>query len=140
MGTRWTQRGSRSAQTVYTPTIWSSFDADRLTCVDVAARIPEDQAARAGIAPDQVKIKEKYGGGYPAHVEGLHHLHCLVRTAKTRPRDAILMLEQNLLRKSLPWNIEYYRKQGLGPFSNKGDVLKHHTSEDHSNSCLIMKI
>jgi hypothetical protein len=43
-----------------------------------AARIPADQAARSGLAQDQVKIKEKYGGGYPANVEGLHHLHCLV--------------------------------------------------------------
>lgn len=37
------------------------------------------EAERSNLAPDQVKIKEEYGGGYPAHVEGLHHLHCLVR-------------------------------------------------------------
>jgi hypothetical protein len=46
--------------------------------LDRAARIPVEEAARSGLAPDQVKIKEKYGGGYPANVEGLHHLHCLV--------------------------------------------------------------
>jgi hypothetical protein len=40
--------------------------------------VPSDQAARSGLLPDQVKVSEKYGGGYPANVEGLHHLHCLV--------------------------------------------------------------
>lgn len=64
---------------------WASkhFSFRRLISADSAARVPEEQAARSGIAEDQVKIKEKYGGGYPAHVEGLHHLHCLVSTAVT---------------------------------------------------------
>jgi len=53
---------------------WKSLGADYH-----AARIPVEEAARSNLAPDQVKIKKKYGGGYPAHVEGLHHLHCLVR-------------------------------------------------------------
>lgn len=79
---------------------------------DRAARVPFNVAAQSGLASDQVKIKEKYGGGYPANVEGLHHLHCL-----------------NLLRKSLAWNFEHYRKEGLGPFSNEGSILKHHVSE-----------
>lgn len=52
---------------------WKSLGADYH-----AARVPAEQAARSNLAPDQVKIKEEYGGGYPAHVEGLHHLHCLV--------------------------------------------------------------
>ncbi|KAL5459158.1 hypothetical protein PMIN07_005853, partial [Paraphaeosphaeria minitans] len=76
-----------------------------------AALIPPLLAARSGLAPDQVKIKERYGGGYPAHVEGMHHLHCL-----------------NLLRKSLAWNFAYYQAEGLGPFSNDKDILKHHVS------------
>jgi Mycotoxin biosynthesis protein UstYa len=42
-------------------------------------RVPPDQAEKSGLLPDQVKINEKYGGGFPANVEGLHHLHCLVR-------------------------------------------------------------
>lgn len=40
--------------------------------------VPAEEATRSGIAPDQVQINEAYGGGYPANVEGLHHLHCLV--------------------------------------------------------------
>jgi len=76
-----------------------------------AARVPNEEAGKSGLASDQVKIKEEYGGGYPAHVEGLHHLHCL-----------------NLLRKSLSWNFEYYQKQGLGPFSNDANILKHHVT------------
>lgn len=85
---------------------WKSLGVDYR-----AARIPVEEAQRSGLAQDQVKIKEKYGGGYPANVEGLHHLHCL-----------------NLLRKSLIWNFDYYQKQGLGPFSNDADILKHHVT------------
>ena len=40
--------------------------------------VPVDQAAQVGLAPDQVKIRKEYGGGFPANVEGLHQLHCLV--------------------------------------------------------------
>ncbi|KAL5377800.1 hypothetical protein DPSP01_009578 [Paraphaeosphaeria sporulosa] len=47
---------------------WKSLGADYS-----AARIPLDLAAKSGLAPDQVQIKQKYGGGYPAHVEA----HCL---------------------------------------------------------------
>ena len=43
--------------------------------------VPEHLAEKVGLDPDQVKINAKYGGGYPANVEGLHHLHCLVRTS-----------------------------------------------------------
>jgi hypothetical protein len=45
---------------------------------DRALRVPEEEAVLSGLASDQVKINPKYGGGYPANVEGLHHLHCLV--------------------------------------------------------------
>jgi len=41
--------------------------------------LPASEAAASGFKPDQVHINEKYGGGFPANVEGLHHLHCLVR-------------------------------------------------------------
>ncbi|KAF2799287.1 hypothetical protein K505DRAFT_389731 [Melanomma pulvis-pyrius CBS 109.77] len=85
---------------------WKTLGADYR-----ASRIPANKASRSGLAPDQVKIQEKYGGGYPANVEGLHHLHCL-----------------NLLRKSLAWNFDYYQKQGLGPFSNDGNILKYHVT------------
>jgi hypothetical protein len=40
--------------------------------------VPESLAEKSGLSPKQVQISEKYGGGYPANVEGLHHLHCLV--------------------------------------------------------------
>lgn len=43
--------------------------------------IPADQAEKSGLLPDQVKISGKYGGGFPANVEGLHQLHCLVNKA-----------------------------------------------------------
>jgi hypothetical protein len=38
-----------------------------------------DEAVETGLRPEQVQISQDYGGGFPANVEGLHHLHCLVR-------------------------------------------------------------
>jgi hypothetical protein len=86
---------------------WKSLGADFS-----AVRIPASEAAASNIRADQVKVKEKYGGGFPANVEGLHHLHCL-----------------NLLRKSLPWNIEYYKAMKMGPFANEDHILKAHVSK-----------
>lgn len=40
--------------------------------------VPQDLGERVGLAKDQVQVNEKYGGGFPANVEGLHQLHCLV--------------------------------------------------------------
>ncbi|KAL4912982.1 tat pathway signal sequence [Aspergillus aurantiobrunneus] len=74
-------------------------------------RVPVDEAAKSGIGPDQVQIRAKYGGGYPANVEGLHHLHCL-----------------NLLRQSLYYNYEYYRAQGVGAFKNGDFIVRRHVS------------
>ena len=68
-------------------------------------------AAKAGISSDHVQIKSKYGGGFPANVEGLHHLHCL-----------------NLVRQSTFWDIDYYRKRGEGAFSNNDQIVRLHVS------------
>ena len=85
---------------------WKSLGADYRPLA-----VPEHLAAKAGLAPDQVKISQKYGGGYPANVEGLHHLHCL-----------------NLLRKTSYWDYDYYHALGEGAFSNDDQVLRIHTS------------
>ncbi|THC88338.1 hypothetical protein EYZ11_012217 [Aspergillus tanneri] len=74
-------------------------------------RVPPEDAEKAGISPDQVKINDQYGGGYPANLEGLHHLHCL-----------------NLLRKSLYYNYEYYHSRGEGAFSNNDYIVRRHVS------------
>jgi hypothetical protein len=42
--------------------------------------VPLDKAEETGLRHDQVKINEEYGGGFPANVKGLHHLHCLVNS------------------------------------------------------------
>lgn len=47
--------------------------------------VPLDQAEKSGLKHDQVKINEKYGGGFIANVEGLHHLHCLVNPPASVP-------------------------------------------------------
>ncbi|CAG7922007.1 unnamed protein product [Penicillium olsonii] len=76
-----------------------------------SVRIPSEDAERSGLAADQVKISTKYGGGFPANVEGLHHLHCL-----------------NLLRQSLFYNYDYYHAKGEGPFVNDDYIVRHHVS------------
>ncbi|ESZ95791.1 tat pathway signal sequence [Sclerotinia borealis F-4128] len=73
--------------------------------------VPAVLAAKSGLKADQVKINEKYGGGYPANVEGLHHLHCL-----------------NLLRQGLWYNYDYYHEKGEGAFKNDIPILKLHVS------------
>ncbi|CDM30297.1 hypothetical protein DTO013E5_9278 [Penicillium roqueforti] len=74
-------------------------------------RVPPEDAEKSGLANDQVKINAKYGGGFPANVEGLHHLHCL-----------------NLLRQSLYYNYDYYHAKGEGPFTNNDYILRRHVS------------
>ncbi|KAK5139989.1 hypothetical protein LTR04_003219 [Oleoguttula sp. CCFEE 6159] len=67
---------------------------------------PEVDAAWTSLGVD---LSEKYGGGFPANVEGLHHLHCL-----------------NLLRQSLYYNFDYYHKRGEGAFVNNDAILRLH--------------
>lgn len=76
-----------------------------------ALAVPESQAVRSGLHPNQVQINPAYGGGYPANVEGLHHLHCL-----------------NLVRKALYYNIDYYRSTGKGAFINDDHIVQLHVS------------
>jgi hypothetical protein len=45
---------------------------------DRAAIVPVEMAEYSGLTPFHVQVNSKYGGGFPANVEGLHHLHCLV--------------------------------------------------------------
>ncbi|KAF2397623.1 hypothetical protein EJ06DRAFT_584040 [Trichodelitschia bisporula] len=85
---------------------WESLGVDYR-----AVAIPAHLALKSGLAPDQVKIRDKYGGGYPANVEGLHHLHCL-----------------NLLRKSLYFNHAYYHDRGEGAFKNEEHIVKFHVT------------
>ncbi|KAI1003967.1 hypothetical protein K3495_g4243 [Podosphaera aphanis] len=73
--------------------------------------VPTHQAIRSGLKPSQVQINPTYGGGFPANVEGLHHLHCL-----------------NLVRQALFFNVEYYRGQGKGAFLNDEYIVRHHVS------------
>jgi len=73
--------------------------------------VPSDRAAKSGLTEAHVQVSPKYGGGFPANVEGLHHLHCL-----------------NLLRKSSYYNFAHYHALGKGAFKNDDRVLKYHVS------------
>ncbi len=85
--------------------------AHLIPCTDRALPVPEPQAKASGLRPEQVRINPRYGGGYPANVEGLHHLHCL-----------------NLLRKALYWNYDYYHDLGTGAFVNEDTIVKLHVT------------
>ena len=86
---------------------WQALGVDYRSVV-----VPDNQAVESGLLPDQVKINSKYGGGYPANVEGLHQLHCL-----------------NLLRKSLYFNYDYYKALGEGAWQNDDAIVKYHVCE-----------
>ncbi|KAM3418223.1 hypothetical protein BST61_g4225 [Cercospora zeina] len=74
-------------------------------------RVPKDVGRSVGLRSGQVQIDDKYGGGFPANLEGLHHLHCL-----------------NLVRQALYYNIDYYRAKGTGAFENDEVVVQKHVS------------
>lgn len=46
---------------------------------DRSTVIPYDEGIKNGLTPAHVQRDEKYGGGFFVNVEGMHHLHCLVR-------------------------------------------------------------
>ncbi|KAL5594743.1 hypothetical protein BROUX41_001657 [Berkeleyomyces rouxiae] len=73
--------------------------------------ISYDDGLRAGLGPGHVQRNQKYGGGFVVNVEGMHHLHCL-----------------NLLRKSLYFNVDYYKNLGKHAFKNDEHVLQRHVT------------
>lgn len=94
---------------------------------DRSVIIPEKEAERTGLRHDQVKVSQEYGGGFPANVEGLHHLHCLVSSRISRPRSDTDSLK-DLLRKTLHWNYKYYLARKEGAFVNSEYILRVHTT------------
>lgn len=62
------------------------------------------------------------------NVEGLHHLHCLVRQPSSSDGKWLMMTPQNLLRQSLWFNYDYYHGQGKGAFVNEDKILKLHVT------------
>jgi hypothetical protein len=91
------------------PEVEAAWDSLGVNCR--ALIIPSSLAQESSLARDQVKINKKYGSGYPANVEGLHHLHCL-----------------NLQRQSLWYNYDYYHKLGEGAFKNEDYIVKFYVS------------
>jgi hypothetical protein len=83
-----------------------------LTSPDRAFVVSPSDGPRSGLTPKtHVHISPQYGGGYPANIEGLHHLHCL-----------------NLLRQALYYNYDYYHALGAGAFSNADHVVRFHVT------------
>ncbi|KAG9233624.1 hypothetical protein BJ875DRAFT_463674 [Amylocarpus encephaloides] len=83
---------------------WQSLGVDYKSVV-----IPSDQAALSGFTEDHTQIRPEHGGGYPANVEGLHHLRCL-----------------NLLRQGLYYNYDYYQEKQESAFLNGEPILRLH--------------
>lgn len=61
---------------------------------DTTLQIPTELAEKSGFTRDNnVMINEKYGGGYFAILEGVHHIHCLVGTSPTQSPPTLTHLE-----------------------------------------------
>ncbi|KXJ93484.1 hypothetical protein Micbo1qcDRAFT_232995 [Microdochium bolleyi] len=73
--------------------------------------ISEEDGLASGLGPGHLQVSKKYGGGFFVNVEAMHHLHCL-----------------NLVRKSLYFNYDYYKKMGHHAFSNSEDILHLHVT------------
>ncbi|KAL6231590.1 hypothetical protein BDW75DRAFT_233492 [Aspergillus navahoensis] len=80
-------------------------------------RIAVEEAAKSGIAPDQVQISEAYGGGFPANTP--------TRVERERLQT---LTAQNLLRQSLYYNYDYYRSKADGAFRNEDFIVRKHVS------------
>jgi hypothetical protein len=70
-----------------------------------------EEGFAAGLTSNNVKVRDEYGGGFVANMEGLHHLHCL-----------------NLLRQTSKWNFDYYKALGEGAFKNDDRIVKLHST------------
>ncbi|KAJ5137880.1 hypothetical protein N7526_004113 [Penicillium atrosanguineum] len=101
-------------ETVYrqeaSPEVDSAWDALGVNYRSI--RVPPEEAAGSDLSSDQVQINPRYGGGFPANVEGLQHLQCL-----------------NLLRQSLYFNYDYYHSKGEGAFANNDFIAQHQIAQ-----------
>lgn len=74
-----------------------------------AGVISREEGLKSGLTDAHVQRADKYGGGFFVNVEGMHHLHCLVRhitlfagtgeeaNLPTEPRSPRLVLQLRLL-------------------------------------------
>lgn len=76
-----------------------------------AGPISTEDGLASGLDDTFVQRNKKYGSGFLVNVEGMHHLHCL-----------------NLLRKSLYFNYDRYKKMGHHAFSNEDRILRLHVT------------
>ncbi|KAH7117709.1 hypothetical protein B0J11DRAFT_552470 [Dendryphion nanum] len=91
------------------PEVDAAWDALRTNCklLDGSVARSDAEAKESGIRHDQVRLTMDYSRGFPANVEGLHHLHCL-----------------HLMRKTPWWNYEYYRNKKEGSFVNAKYIVR----------------
>ncbi|TQN65623.1 Oxidase ustYa, partial [Colletotrichum shisoi] len=85
---------------------WESMGVDYRAGV-----ISNEDGLKSGLDMSFVRRSEKYGAGFFVNVESMHHLHCL-----------------NLLRKSLYYNYDYYKKMGTHAFANEENIVRLHVS------------
>ncbi|UQC81636.1 tat pathway signal sequence [Colletotrichum lupini] len=85
---------------------WESMGVDYRAGV-----ISIEDGLKSGLDMSFVRRSEKHGAGFFVNVEGMHHLHCL-----------------NLVRKSLYYNYDYYKKMGTHAFANEEHIVRLHVS------------
>lgn len=73
--------GTHSVSTVRYTTHHPHFSEMANKCFRTARAgvISREQGLKSGLTDAHVQRADKYGGGFFVNVEGMHHLHCLVR-------------------------------------------------------------
>ena len=102
--------------------------------------ISDEQAIKSGLTRNNTHRNPELGGGYPVFLEGMHQLHCLVSVPTIHNLKFISDALKNLVRQSLWYNVDYYRTQGQGAFSDPAKVLKWHVCKSSSASQQLLEL
>lgn len=113
--------------TIYHPLHHFTAKADTGVHAARAGVISREEGLKSGLTDAHVQRADKYGGGFFVNVEGMHHLHCLVRHITYLPGLEIrLIFPQNLVRQGLYFNYDYYKEMGTGAFVNDDMIVEKH--------------
>lgn len=118
--------------TICHPHLYLAGNTDARFHTARAGVISREEGLKSGLTDAHVQRADKYGGGFFVNVEGMHHLHCLVRLylAYLNRGNLVnlkrLILPQNLVRQGLYYNYDYYKKMGTGAFVNDDMIVEKH--------------
>lgn len=89
-------------------------------------------------APDNF-LGEGIPGGFGVFVQGMHDMHCLVSLNLIPFSRSVLMIDENVIRKAIYFNKDYYRQFENDTLTPEWDRVSHvresHSSFQIANSC-----